>query len=298
VVVTISAFKRQVGRHKSEIGGVGGRLAALTLRGRRWRFVTAGAPVLVTALLVVGGKPRDGLVAIVSALGFGLVIGSLVNAPWLLFAATAARARSALAITTGWLVVQATVAAVAWSLSTPVRPPAGDWLGPCLAAGFIGLVTIGIVFDSRWVGAAQRWVAGGVAALVMAGCVVGGSPPVVSFLAAVGEPVFEARVSDAYFLPGPDGLAVRDFEPSCGYTRLPCDVGYEIWDPANADRADTMARMAAHLRERGFAIYGDGRACVDLRGFFDWGRSCVALHLGDRPGAVVVIVSVEPVGVL
>jgi hypothetical protein len=46
--------------------------------------------------------------------------------------------------------------------------------------------------------------------------------------------------------------------------------------------------------ERGFAIYGAGSACVDLRGFFDWGRSCVALRVGSRPGAAVVIVSASP----
>jgi hypothetical protein len=63
--------------------------------GRRWRFAVAVVAVLTTALLVLAGQPRVGGIGVVRGLGLGLIVGLLVNAPWMVFAALARTRRTA-----------------------------------------------------------------------------------------------------------------------------------------------------------------------------------------------------------
>jgi hypothetical protein len=240
----------------------------------RWRFAVAGLAVLTTTVLVTAGQPGNGV-------GFGLVVGLLVNVPWMVFAAAAPAPRPAVKLTAGWLLVQAAAASVSWSLSGPIRPPAGDWLGPCVAIECIGLMAIGLMSDPNWMRRAPRWLAAAVPATVLAVCVGGCAQKVNTFMAEVGDgPIVRWHPAKAYYLPLPDGLTMREFEPSCTLADEGlCPLGYEVWDPAGGDRGATGQRLLDHLRRNGWPIPpGREFGCVDRRGILDWGEACVSVR--------------------
>jgi hypothetical protein len=254
--------------------------------GRCWRFAVAGVAVATTAVLVLAGQPRVGVLGVVRGLGLGLVVGLLVNVPWMVFAAAAWARRPAFALTGGWVAVQVGGAAVSWSLSGPLHPPAGDWLLPCFAVECIALVTAALIWGTGWRRRRERWLAAAVSATVLAGCVGCCASQVDRFMSEVGDgSLLQAHASDATYLPLPDGLVIREFAPPCRHNYGLCDLGYAVWDRSGADRNVTMARLTDQLRRNGWPISeANPSGCTRLRGIFDWNRVCARVRAPGGEG--------------